>query len=94
MRISKGSLIFGMIGNMVRDPQTYRDPHTFNPERFMGSPDDVEMNPENIAFGFGRRRCPGVNVAHSSLWLVIASTLATYDITPVIGPDGELQLPE
>lgn len=39
------------------------------------------------------RRCPGINVAHSSVWLSIALTLAVYDITPAIGPDGKPKMP-
>ncbi|CAE6514152.1 unnamed protein product [Rhizoctonia solani] len=93
MRIPKGSVAFAMIGNMLHDPQMYRDPHTFNPERFMGPPENMERNPENIIFGFGRRRCPGMNVAHSSVWLAITFVLATYNITPALGPDGKPILP-
>ncbi|KAJ1309213.1 hypothetical protein OPQ81_004882 [Rhizoctonia solani] len=93
MRIPKGSVAFAMIGNMLHNPQVYRDPHVFNPERFMGPPENMERNPENIIFGFGRRRCPGVNVAHSSIWLAITFVLATYNITPALGPDGKPMLP-
>ncbi|CAE6514159.1 unnamed protein product [Rhizoctonia solani] len=93
MRIPKGSVVFGMVANMVRDPQVYHEPHVFNPERFMGPAESTERNPEDIIFGFGRRRCPGVNVAHSSLWLAITFALATYNITTALGPDGEPQLP-
>ncbi|CUA67814.1 O-methylsterigmatocystin oxidoreductase [Rhizoctonia solani] len=89
MRIPKGSVAFAMIGNMLHDPQMYPDPQVFNPERFMGPPEDMARNPENIIFGFGRRRCPGINVAHSSIWLAITFVLATYNITPALGPDGK-----
>ncbi|CEL63849.1 O-methylsterigmatocystin oxidoreductase OS=Aspergillus parasiticus GN=ordA PE=3 SV=1 [Rhizoctonia solani AG-1 IB] len=91
MRIPKGSVVFGLIGNMLRNPQVYHEPTVFNPERFMGA---TVMNPEDIIFGFGRRRCPGINVAHSSLWLVIALTLATYNITPALGADGKPETPD
>ncbi|CAE7114382.1 unnamed protein product [Rhizoctonia solani] len=94
MRIPKGSVAFAMIGNMLHNPQTYHDPQAFNPERFLGSPENIEQNPENIIFGFGRRRCPGTNVAHSSIWLAITFVLATYDITPTTGLDGKPILPK
>lgn len=41
---------------MSHDPETYRDPFTFKPERFLeehGS--SVELDPQTLAFGFGRR---------------------------------------
>ncbi|KAL5636445.1 hypothetical protein ACGC1H_000418 [Rhizoctonia solani] len=59
MRIPKGSVAFAMIGNMLHNPQMYHDPLTFNPERFMGPPESMEQNPENIIFGFGRRYVEG-----------------------------------
>jgi cytochrome P450 len=40
---------------MLHDPKVYHDPATFNPERFMGAPEQIEQNPEDIVFGFGRR---------------------------------------
>ncbi|KAG8716133.1 hypothetical protein FRC11_008614 [Ceratobasidium sp. 423] len=54
MRIPRGSVVFAMIGNMLYNPQMYPDPHIFNPERFTGPPENMERNPENIIFGFGR----------------------------------------
>ncbi|KAF8742993.1 cytochrome p450, partial [Rhizoctonia solani] len=60
MRIPKGSIVFGIAQNMHHDPQTYHDPHIFNPERFMASSGNVERNPEDTIFGFGRRHVPGV----------------------------------
>jgi cytochrome P450 len=42
---------------MCNDPRTYKDPEIFNPERFLGS--HPEPDPRGIAFGFGRRICPG-----------------------------------
>ncbi|KAF8599312.1 cytochrome P450 [Ceratobasidium sp. AG-I] len=93
MRIPGGCMIVANIWNMVHDPKVYHDPDVFKPERFLGSPETVEPNPEEIIFGFGRRRCPGINVAHSSVWLSIALTLAVYDIKPVVGPDGKPKMP-
>ncbi|KAJ6532138.1 hypothetical protein DFH09DRAFT_871979, partial [Mycena vulgaris] len=56
-------------------------PHTFKPERFLldGKLNPAVRNPE-IAFGFGRRRCPRRSMALSSIWITAASVLATFDI--------------
>ncbi|CCO27540.1 O-methylsterigmatocystin oxidoreductase Short=OMST oxidoreductase [Rhizoctonia solani AG-1 IB] len=89
MRIPKGSVVFAVVQNMHHDPQTYHEPHIFNPERFLGYSRNVERNPESTIFGFGRRRCPGINVARSSVWLAISCVLATYDVGPAVGPDGK-----
>lgn len=91
MRIPGRSNIIANAWSMLRDSDAYKDPERFNPSRFLGP--NAESNPEEIIFGFGRRRCPGVPVANSSVWLSIALTLATYDITPPIGDNEEPILP-
>ncbi|KAF8748048.1 cytochrome P450 [Rhizoctonia solani] len=72
-------------------PKAYQDPEHFNPSRFLAP--RSESNPEEIIFGFGRRRCPGAPVAHSSVWLSIVLTLATYDISALKAENGMDILP-
>ena len=48
-------MVIANIWNMVHDPKVYHDPENFKPERLLGSPKAVELNPEDIVFGFGRR---------------------------------------
>ena len=63
-----------------RDPDLYPDPETFNPARWLSPKyptyrDDLTKFPnlQNYsAFGFGRRICPGMNIAEASLHLLVA----------------------
>ncbi|CEL08495.1 hypothetical protein ASPCAL11644 [Aspergillus calidoustus] len=82
-RIPKGSLVMPNIWEFTHDPETYKDPRTFNPSRFL-SP-TPEMDPRNLSFGFGRRICPGRLLADSTIFMTIAKSLAVFDIQP----DGE-----
>lgn len=41
-----------------------------------------------MSFGFGRRVCPGRLVAETSIFLMIAHTLAVFDIKKPIGDNG------
>ncbi|KAJ7081319.1 hypothetical protein B0H15DRAFT_736723, partial [Mycena belliarum] len=59
-------------------------PEAFDPERFLRDGKDIDP-----AFGFGRRSCPGKIMALDTLWIMIASLLAVFDIAKPIGPDGE-----
>ncbi|KAJ6472593.1 cytochrome P450 [Mycena sanguinolenta] len=69
----------------------YPDPHSFKPERFLlseGKLNSAIRDPETVAFGFGRRVCPGKHMAAASLWIVVASILSTFNIKKAIGEDG------
>ncbi|KAJ7108017.1 cytochrome P450 [Mycena crocata] len=81
-RIPANSLVIGNTWAILHDEAVYPDPYAFKPERFLL---DGKLNPDGpfpeTAFGFGRRLCPGRHMALSSLWIVVASMLATFEIT-------------
>ncbi|KAH9917064.1 cytochrome P450 [Fomitopsis serialis] len=60
----------------------YEDPDDFKPERFLNiEPALAELrDPRKIVFGHGRRICPGRFLGDSSIWLVIANMIATFDL--------------
>ncbi|PCH42014.1 cytochrome P450 [Wolfiporia cocos MD-104 SS10] len=47
-----------------------------------------QKDPRSFAFGFGKRTCPGRNVAEDTLFLLIATVLATCDISKAIDHNG------
>lgn len=54
---------------------------TFKPERFLSENGHVpEPDPQTIAFGFGRRICPGRFLADSAVYLTITKSLAVFQI--------------
>ena len=53
MRIPANATVIANVWGMLRNPDTYQDPSSFNPSRFTGTAE--EPNPEDTAFGFGRR---------------------------------------
>ncbi|EED77953.1 predicted protein, partial [Postia placenta Mad-698-R] len=79
MYIPKGSLVYGNVWNMVRNPTLFPDPDAFVPERYLAPADEATMrrrDPRNYVFGFGRRQCPGTDLIEQSLWIVMASMVA------------------
>ncbi|KAF8886810.1 cytochrome P450 [Infundibulicybe gibba] len=78
--IPKGSIVFANIWAMTHNENIYKDPDSFRPERHLDDQGKLSENDSIIAFGFGRRVCAGRHLAHSSVWLAIASVLATLDI--------------
>ncbi|KAJ7190886.1 cytochrome P450 oxidoreductase [Mycena pura] len=74
--IRKGTIIINNLWAIAHDPEHYEDPMAFKPERFLG--DAPELDPSVFIFGFGRRRCPGIEVAESTVFIIIATCLSVF----------------
>ncbi|KAF8910211.1 cytochrome P450 [Gymnopilus junonius] len=89
--IPKGAFVIANAWAMLQNEEDYPDPSSFKPERFLtpdGQLNPAVRDPNLMAFGFGRRICPGSNVALSLLWIWIASFLTTFDISNPLDDDG------
>ncbi|KAH8103589.1 cytochrome P450 [Cristinia sonorae] len=90
--IPKGSSIVPNIWAMLHNADDYPEPDTFRPDRFIGQSGEIDPNvrdPTLIAFGFGRRGCPGKQFAISTLCIYIASVLHVFDIAAGVDDDGK-----
>ncbi|THU81706.1 cytochrome P450 [Dendrothele bispora CBS 962.96] len=76
--IPKGATILANIYAML---QGCSDPKTFRPGRY-SEPESVLdcLDPQEVVFGFGRRRCPGRYFADTGIWLVVANLIASTNI--------------
>ncbi|KAF9077346.1 cytochrome P450 2 Le.CYP2 [Rhodocollybia butyracea] len=93
--IPQGCAVTPNIWAMNRDPNVYSEPDTFMPERFLDSPTGpfTSIN-EVYAFGFGRRVCGGRHMGDNTVWLAIASVLATLDLRKAKDSEGnEIDIP-
>jgi len=67
------------------DEEQYPQPEKFIPSRWLpnkNNPSDSvrPRDPRDFVFGYGRRVCPGIHIAQASIWIAIASVLATFNI--------------
>lgn len=76
--IPSGTTLMANIWGILHDEKLYHDADKFIPERFCdeGAPDSL-----SVAFGFGRRVCPGLVIAQTHIFVTMASMLATFNIT-------------
>ncbi|KAG7025244.1 Isoflavone 2'-hydroxylase [Cucurbita argyrosperma subsp. argyrosperma] len=72
-----------------RDPTLWEDPTSFRPERFEGG--DGEANSKlMIAFGLGRRACPGSGMAHRVLGLTLGLLIQCFDWKSIDGKEVDM----
>ncbi|XP_023749253.1 cytochrome P450 76T24 [Lactuca sativa] len=65
---------------IARDPKYWENPLVFMPERFLSNKLDYKgQHFEFIPFGSGRRRCPGMPLAHRMVHLIVASFVYYFD---------------
>jgi cytochrome P450 len=76
---------------ILHDSNMYLEPHLFNPDRFIGGSDNQHLSPADplsVAFGYGRRMCPGRHMAEAQVWITIACILSVFDISSVVDDNG------
>ena len=82
-RIPKDARVFLNVYTIHRDPQLWKDPLLFQPERFLSGSDAENINYlgnhfHYLPFGSGRRICPGISLAERISVLALASLLHAF----------------
>lgn len=93
--VPKGITVVPNTYGVHHDAQIYPDPERFLPARFLPSdhplyPKDIATTSRHYAFGVGRRACPGISVANSSLYIVMSRVLWGFNIAAA--PSGPPKL--
>ncbi|KAL3841105.1 hypothetical protein ACJIZ3_025696 [Penstemon smallii] len=78
--IPKNTMVLVNAWAIHRDPASWDDPLSFDPERFINSKIDTKgQHFELIPFGSGRRSCIGMYLAEKMVSLTIARLVQTFD---------------
>jgi cytochrome P450 len=75
--IPAGTIVLPNVWSMAFDSSDRAK--DFTPERFLAS--DGPQDPHTYSFGFGRRICPGLQLASNSIFIMIASVLSVFHIS-------------
>ncbi|KAL9242862.1 hypothetical protein vseg_016820 [Gypsophila vaccaria] len=78
--VPKDTQVLLNIWAMGRDPNLWKNPLSFEPERFLGSEIDFRGRDfELIPFGVGRRICPGLPLANRLVHLMLAAFIHGFE---------------
>ena len=72
--------------DILRNPEIFREPLAFLPERWLPTnPDYEKYNYFYVPFSRGTRNCIGINMAYAQLYIVLATLFRRLDLR--IGED-------
>lgn len=78
--VAAGTMVITNTWAIGRDPACWDEPDKFEPERFLNSSVDFKgLDFELIPFGTGRRICPGIAFAATSVELVLANLVHKFE---------------
>ncbi|KAF2113997.1 cytochrome P450 [Lophiotrema nucula] len=96
--IPAGTTVLGNSWAINLNEEYYPKPHFFNPDRFLdtalaerakfATPESGKSHPAksgHSSFGWGRRICPGADLAANSLFIALSKILWAFDIKPLKG---------
>jgi cytochrome P450 len=87
--IPKGSMMVTNSWAILHNPDLYPDPETFKPERFLNEDGTFQDDPTiSLAFGAGKRICPGRHLVDVTLFIATACVLSVFDVTKARDENG------
>lgn len=78
-RVPGGTMLLVNMWAIHRDPKLWGDPMKFKPERFVDFQGEKEGSFVLMPFGYGRRGCPGENLALRVVGLTLASLIQCFE---------------
>ncbi|XP_066592768.1 methyl farnesoate epoxidase-like [Prorops nasuta] len=79
-QIPKDTIILLDFHSAHNDEAYWEKPEEFRPQRFLDDKGQFQQSSATLAFGLGKRRCMGENLARSSLFLYFASVIHKFDV--------------
>ncbi|KAJ8072808.1 hypothetical protein PM082_016367 [Marasmius tenuissimus] len=79
--IPQDTVVIPNIWSIAFAPDERYDPQAFIPERFLPENPDPPPEPSTYCFGFGKRSCPGKPLGESTVFIFLASIIATFRIS-------------
>jgi cytochrome P450 len=90
IRIPRGFTVVPYIYGTHRNPEVWRDPERFDPDRFLPEPKRERHPFAHFPFGGGPRVCIGSNLAILQMLLVLSAFVRRYEVELAEGTFPEM----
>ena len=88
MVIPENTAVFANMYQIHHDPEYWRDPQKFWPERFLDASGAVFTPDERVLpFGIGRRVCPGQTLAEKEFFLFFTAVMLKFRVAAAPGTE-------
>ena len=78
--IPKGAMVLSSVWHVLHDPEHFKDPENFNPDRFIDSYGRFINDERVIAFGIGKRSCLGQAMAEKEFFIFFTGIMQQFRI--------------
>ena len=78
--IPKDSIVFGSLYHVMNDPETFQNPHKFNPDRFLNDQGQFVSDERVTPFGIGKRICLGQTLAEKEFYIFFAGIMQQFEL--------------
>ena len=78
--IPKDSIVFGSLYHVMNDPETFQNPHKFNPDRFLNDQGQFVSDERVTPFGIGKRICLGQTLAEKEFYIFFAGFMQQFEL--------------
>ena len=78
--IPKDTIVFGSIYHIMNDPEHFKNPHVFKPERFIDEQGKFVADERVTPFGVGKRICLGQTLAEKQFYIFFAGFIQKFEL--------------
>jgi len=85
--IPANSILMPNLCHVLHDPEYWKNPEEFNPDRFMDAEGRFVKDERVVAFSLGKRYCPGQSLAEKELFLFFTGIVQKFRMRPAEGSE-------